>query len=50
MIIGVRLSTGHEELIEHTTHDSYWADGGDGNGKNMLGKLLMQVRRELSQT
>ncbi len=27
--------------------DSYWGDGGDGSGKNMLGKILMRVRDEL---
>jgi len=33
-------------LIEHTSNDNYWADGGDGSGKNMLGKILMEVRVE----
>ena len=42
------LNTGDAVLIEHTTNDSYWADGGDGNGKNMLGKILMEVRKELT--
>lgn len=42
------LSTGDAELVEHTTNDSYWADGGDGTGKNMLGKILMEIRSELS--
>lgn len=41
------LSTGDALLVEHTTNDSYWADGGDGSGRNMLGILLMQVRAEL---
>jgi len=41
------LSTGEEELVEHTVRDRYWADGGDGSGKNMLGKILMRVRAEL---
>lgn len=41
------LATGDAELIEHTENDSYWGDGGNGKGKNMLGKLLMQVREEL---
>lgn len=41
------LSTGEAHLIEHTKNDKYWADGGDGSGKNMLGILLMQVRKEL---
>src|SRR6266478_9880524 len=41
------LKTGDSELIEHTRNDSYWADGGDGSGKNRLGQLLMELRTEL---
>lgn len=41
------LATGDAILIEHTQNDAYWADGGDGSGKNRLGLLLMQVRDEL---
>lgn len=41
------LSTGDEPLVEHTTNDSYWADGGDGSGKNMLGRLLVELRTTL---
>lgn len=41
------LSTGNEKLIEHTTNDNYWADGGDGSGKNMLGIILMEVRERI---
>ena len=41
------LATGNKRLIEHTHNDSYWADGGDGSGKNKLGKLLERVRSEL---
>ena len=41
------LATGDALLIEHTQNDAYWADGGDGSGKNKLGLLLMQVREEL---
>lgn len=41
------LATGDAILIEHTRNDDYWADGGDGSGKNKLGILLMQVREEL---
>ena len=43
------LDTGERNLIEHTANDSYWGDGGDGSGKNRLGQLLMQVRKELSK-
>ncbi|HEY0138645.1 MAG TPA: NADAR family protein [Nannocystis sp.] len=41
------LGTGDARLVEHTANDSYWADGGDGSGKNRLGELLMRVREEL---
>ena len=41
------VSTGDAELVEHTTNDRYWADGGDGSGKNRLGELLMELRSEL---
>ncbi len=41
------LSTGDAQLIEHTTNDRYWADGGDGSGKNRLGELLMELRAQL---
>ena len=44
------LSTGDSELIEHTKNDSYWADGGDGSGLNMLGRILMEVRSRLQQS
>ena len=47
------LTTGNEELIEGTTwHDNYWGicdcETCGGQGKNRLGKLLMQVREELA--
>jgi ribA/ribD-fused uncharacterized protein len=41
------LSTGDARLVEHTSMDSYWGDGGDGSGRNMLGRVLMRVRDEL---
>ncbi len=41
------LATGDAELVEHTRNDFYWADGGDGTGRNRLGVLLMQLRDEL---
>ena len=44
------LSTGEASIIEHTRNDAYWADGGDGSGKNKLGLLLMQVREELKNS
>ena len=41
------LSTGDEKLVEHTEHDEYWGDGGDGSGRNWLGRLLMELREKL---
>ena len=41
------LNTRNRELVEHTSNDKYWGDGGDGSGKNRLGYLLMSVREEL---
>jgi N-glycosidase YbiA len=44
------LSTGAAKIVEHTENDDYWGDGGDGTGKNMLGRILMQVRDLLRQS
>lgn len=41
------LRTGSSPLAEHTVNDRYWGDGGDGSGKNRLGKLLMELRHQL---
>lgn len=42
----ILLSTGNAILVEHTEKDNYWGAGGDGSGKNRLGKILMKVRDE----
>jgi hypothetical protein len=44
------LSTEDAQLIEHTRNDRYWADGGDGTGKNRLGILLMELRAQLTDS
>jgi ribA/ribD-fused uncharacterized protein len=41
------FSTGDAKIVEHTANDNYWGDGGDGSGKNMLGRILMEVREML---
>jgi len=46
-LLNLLLSTGDADIIEHTTNDAYWGDGGDGSGKNMLGRILMEVRDRL---
>ncbi len=45
------LETGDATLVEHDAvrGDKYWADGGDGSGKNMLGVILMEVREVLRE-
>src|SRR5437868_3443207 len=43
----ILLATGDAQIVEHTENDSYWGDGGDGSGKNMLGRILMEVRAQL---
>ncbi|KAI1321158.1 hypothetical protein EDD11_007724 [Mortierella claussenii] len=45
----VLLGTGTRYINEHTKNDSYWADGGDGKGKNMLGIVLAEVRGKILQ-
>jgi N-glycosidase YbiA len=44
----ILVGTGDAAFVEHTTRDRYWGDGGDGTGTNMLGRLLMRVRDELT--
>jgi ribA/ribD-fused uncharacterized protein len=48
-IRNILLSTGDAKIVEHTENDSYWGDGGDGSGKNMLGQILMEIREELKR-
>ena len=43
------LDTGDAALIEASNTDAFWGIGKKGTGKNMLGKLLMEVRDELRQ-
>lgn len=44
----ILLATNDFVLVEHTKNDSYWGDGGDGSGKNMLGNILMETRNILN--
>jgi ribA/ribD-fused uncharacterized protein len=43
----VLLGTGDAEIIEDSPTDYYWGCGADGTGKNMLGRILMEVRADL---
>lgn len=44
----VLLATENARIVENAPMDSYWGCGPDGRGLNKLGKILMQVRQELS--
>lgn len=44
------LATGNEEIVENAPSDFYWGCGADGSGKNMLGKILMEVREKLNES
>lgn len=44
LLVGTRAA----RLVERTANDSYWGDGGDGSGHNWLGRLLMELRAELT--
>jgi ribA/ribD-fused uncharacterized protein len=46
---GKLLRTGTTKLLERSSTDAFWGVGKSGNGENMLGKLLMEVRRELKE-
>lgn len=41
------LATGDRELVEDSWRDDFWGWGPNRDGKNMLGRLWMQVRSEL---
>ncbi|MER6198781.1 NADAR family protein [Streptomyces sp. NPDC001586] len=46
-IRAILLSTRDEEIVEDTTTDHYWGRGRTGNGKNMLGRILVRTRSRL---
>lgn len=45
----ILLQTGSKTIVDHTAADAFWGDGGDGSGKNLLGVILMAVRKRLLQ-
>ncbi len=45
----ILLFTNDAEIIEDSPIDYYWGCGADGTGKNMLGKLLVEVREILKK-
>jgi len=47
VLLKLLLSTGEFEIKEESPFDNYWAVGRDGLGRNRLGELLQQARKEL---
>lgn len=45
----ILIQTGTKTIVDHSSSDNFWADGGDGTGKNLLGIILMAVRKRLLQ-
>jgi len=41
------ISTKDREIRESSPSDYYWGSGKDNSGKNILGKILMKIRKEL---
>jgi len=41
------LATADARLVERSDRDAFWGDGPDGDGVNMLGRLLMELRQQL---
>lgn len=41
------LATGDDLIEEDAPWDSFWGTGKDGKGQNMMGKLLMELRKKL---
>lgn len=41
------LQTGDRELVENSWRDDFWGWGPNRNGRNMLGKLWMEIRDEI---
>jgi len=46
-IKNILFETMDDIIIEQTSNDSYWGDGGDSTGLNRLGIALMDIRQDL---
>lgn len=44
------IATGSRELIEDSWRDNFWGWGPNRDGQNMLGKLWMNVRKEIVES
>lgn len=44
----VLKKTGSRTIVENSPVDNFWGCGSDGQGENLIGKLWMKIRDELS--
>lgn len=44
------IATGDRLIVEDSPTDSFWGRGPDGTGENHLGKIWMELRRELQKS
>ena len=45
--IARKYDVGYYQLIEANPADYFWGEGKDGSGKNMMGRILMEIRAYL---
>ena len=43
-LMNLLLNTGDSKLVHDSPWDNYWGNGPKGDGYNMLGKILMEIR------
>ena len=48
-IQAILISTGNQLIVENSPTDYYWGCGREKTGQNHLGKILMDVRKEIRQ-
>lgn len=45
---GLLLSTGNMQILKNHPLDAFWGTGKDGKGKNIMGKIWIEIRKEIS--
>ena len=41
------INSGLKPIIHFTKNDKFWGNGPENNGQNILGRILMEVRKQL---
>ena len=45
----VLMATGKKAIIKNAHEDGFWGIGSSGKGQNVMGKIYMQIRKELQE-